>query len=548
MSGPGNPLSIALSDSLLRLLPPAGGAPEPLLQVAVAALSAALERGALALDLQGEAPEPVPADAWPDGLLQALAASGWLADADALEQRPQAPIVRDGRWLRWRRWHLQLQQSLDQLLERARSQPGPAAAAAALQAALKRAQAAGLDQQQAEAVAAVLRHRLVLLLGGPGTGKTSTVVQLLAASLRQWPQGRTQLAAPTGKAATRLAEAVAEAAAAGTLEPALRQRLEAIPCSTLHRLLEAQGEGRFRRGPRLPLELDLLVVDETSMVDLPLMAALLAALPAGATLVLVGDAGQLPPVGPGAVLEELCRPERLQALGTAAVELRTAYRNDGAIAAIAQQLRHQASPASADPLRQLRPSLAALPAQANLRWLQAPAQRLPEAVLQPLRQHQQQLAQLAADPAAEPANLLKALEQLIALSPVRQGPWGVEALHRALLGPWATSPLARWPLGTPVLNRQNRPEQGLANGDIGLLIQRDGERRVLMAGGRLLHHARLGEAEPALALTVHKAQGSQYQRVLLLVPASRHSDPRLLYTGLTRARQAVLLVTPEQAP
>jgi exodeoxyribonuclease V alpha subunit len=99
-----------------------------------------------------------------------------------------------------------------------------------------------------------------------------------------------------------------------------------------------------------------------------------------------------------------------------------------------------------------------------------------------------------------------------------------------------------------VLNRQNRPEQGLANGDIGLLIQRDGERRVLMAGGRLLHPARLGEAEPALALTVHKAQGSQYQRVLLLVPASRHSDPRLLYTGLTRARQAVLLVTPEQAP
>jgi exodeoxyribonuclease V alpha subunit len=338
---------------------------------------------------------------------------------------------------------------------------------------------------------------------------------------------------------------VAKAAAAGSLEPALRQRLEAIPCGTLHRLLEAQGEGRFRRGPRLPLELDLLVVDETSMVDLPLMAALLAALPADATLVLVGDAGQLPPVGPGAVLEELCRPERLQGLGSAAVELHTAYRNDGAIAAIAQRLRTQPS---ADPLRQLRPALEALPAQANLRWLQAPAQRLPEAVLQPLRQHQRRLGELAANPSSEPTALLEALEQWIALSPVRQGPWGVEALHRALLGPWAKTPLAHWPLGTPVLNRQNRPEQGLANGDIGLLIERDGERRVLMAGGRLLHPARLGEAEPALALTVHKAQGSQYQRVLLLVPPSRHSDPRLLYTGLTRARGEVLLVTPEQAP
>jgi len=134
------------------------------------------------------------------------------------------------------------------------------------------------------------------------------------------------------------------------------------------------------------------------------------------------------------------------------------------------------------------------------------------------------------------------------LSPVRQGPWGVEALHRALLGPLLQAPLQRWPLGTPVLNRQNRPEQGLANGDIGLLIEAGGERRVLMAGGRLLHPTRLGEAEPALALTVHKAQGSQYQQVLLLVPPSRHSDPRLLYTGLTRARQAVLLVTPEDAP
>jgi exodeoxyribonuclease V alpha subunit len=529
-------LATALADSLQRLLP-AAGPPEPLLVAAVSALSEALERGELALDLEANAPEAVPAEAWPQPLLRALEASGWLVAASALQQRPEAPIVHDGRWLRWRRWHLQLQQCLDQLLERAQAQPQPAVAPRALQAAQQRALQAGLDPQQAQAVAAVLQHRLVLLLGGPGTGKTSTVVQLLDAALRQWPEGRIQLAAPTGKAATRLAQAVANAAGAGPLA--------AIPCGTLHRLLEAQGEGRFRRGARLPLELDLLVVDETSMVDLPLMAALLAALPPQATLVLVGDAGQLPPVGPGAVLEELCRPQRLQQLGGAAVELRTAYRNDGAIAQLAAQLRQQRG---GDPLAPLRPALEALPAEANLRWLEAPPQRLPAAVLQPLRQHLQRLAQLAADAATDPAALLEELEQLIALSPVRQGPWGVEALHRALLGPLLQAPLARWPLGTPVLNRQNRPEQGLANGDIGVLISRDGERRVLMAGGRLLHPTRLGEAEPALALTVHKAQGSQYQTVLLLVPPSRHGDPRLLYTGLTRARRGVLLVTPEQAP
>ena len=131
-------------------------------------------------------------------------------------------------------------------------------------------------------------------------------------------------------------------------------------------------------------------------------------------------------------------------------------------------------------------------------------------------------------------------------SPLRQGPWGIEALHRALLGSGMGAPLERWPLGTPVLNRLNRPEQALSNGDIGVLVEREGQRLVLMSAGRVLHPARLAGAEPALALTVHKAQGSQYGEVLLLLPPSRHGDPRLLYTGLTRARRRVLLVTPVQ--
>ena len=175
-------------------------------------------------------------------------------------------------------------------------------------------------------------------------------------------------------------------------------------------------------------------------------------------------------------------------------------------------------------------------------------------MIQPLREQQQQLRQLSQNlrwqgEQVHPGDgdaLLEALEQRIALSPLRQGPWGVEALHRALLGSVAGAPLERWPLGTPVLNRLNRPEQELANGEIGVLVERDGQRLVLMSAGRLLHPARLAGAEPALALTVHKAQGSQYGEVLLLLPPSRHDDPRLLYTGLTRARQRVLLVTPVQ--
>lgn len=560
-------LAAALHESLTRLI---GGAREPrtarALQQVVGALTAALERGELGLDLEGPAPEGLaepddPVDpCWPAAQLEALESCGWLVEATALTARPEAPVVRDGRWLRWRRWHQQLQNCLDALINRGRQPSQPLTGASERRAARARAAQAGLDPRQCTAVEALLCHRLVLLSGGPGTGKTSTVVQMVAAALRLQPELRLQLAAPTGKAAGRLAAAVAEGA--GALERPLAEQLRQLGGTTLHRLLEARADGAgFRRDQRRPLELDLLVVDEVSMVDLPLMVALLAALPPEARLLLVGDPGQLPPVGPGAVLLELSRPESLAALGSAAVELRTTYRNDGAIAALATRLRQLEARGPAL-LETLRPQLEALEAGANLCWLEAPPERPPAEALRRLRDHQQRLAGLAQamtplsdgeDAAAGNHDLLLAeLERLILLSPVRQGRWGVNGLHAALLGDAAARSAEHWPIGTPVLNTRNLPEQGLANGDIGVLVpgratgrsQAAAARLVLFPGGRLLHPARLGPMEPALALTVHKAQGSQYHEVLLLLPPSRPCDARLLYTGLTRARRQALLFTP----
>jgi exodeoxyribonuclease V alpha subunit len=140
--------------------------------------------------------------------------------------------------------------------------------------------------------------------------------------------------------------------------------------------------------------------------------------------------------------------------------------------------------------------------------------------------------------------LLAELERCILLTPLRLGSWGVEAIHRRLLGEQLERAPADWPLGTPVLNRRNLPEQGLANGDIGVVVAQAGERRLLFPGPRLLHPARIGAAEPALALTVHKAQGSQYGEVWLLLPPGRSWDARLLYTGLTRAQHRAWLITP----
>ena len=574
-------LAPALLDSLLRLLPassatrldPAG---QLALRQVITALAGALERGELGLDLEGPPPpelEEASGEAastntsgqatttqphtWPTAQLAALQACGWLVESGSPqhmpEDQPEAPVVRAGRWLRWRRWHQQLSHCTTALIERGQAGVEPPASASQLEEARSLATAAGLDRQQSAAVRALLEQRLVLLSGGPGTGKTSTVVRMLAAALRLQPQLRLQLAAPTGKAAARLGAAVA--AGAAELAPGLAERLARLPCGTLHRLLEARGNGGgFRRGAALPLELDLLVVDEVSMVDLPLMQALLAALPQAARLLLVGDPGQLPPVGPGAVLLELCRPEALAALGPAAVELRTTYRNDGAIATLASALRSQVAPGS-ELLHTLRPQLEQLRSGDNVQWQEAPAGRPPADALARLREHQQRLAGLAdalglLDPQAGPADhpgakaLLNELDRLILLSPIRQGPWGVEGVQRALLGEALAGPVQAWPLGTPVLNRRNLSEQELANGDIGVLVAGAGGRRlVLFPRGRLLHPAQLAGAEPALALTVHKAQGSQYGEVLLLLPAGRQLHARLLYTGLTRARSSARLYT-----
>ncbi|MFZ9850675.1 MAG: ATP-dependent DNA helicase, partial [Vulcanococcus sp.] len=438
-------LAPALLSSLRRLLPPAAAArldasAETALRQVVTALSAALERGELALDLDAPPPPDLAeADreaaagsaakappARPAAPQEARTTSGWLVAAPPLHQHPEAPVVRDGRWLRWRRWHQQLLGCTSALIARGQARVDPEAGPSQCRQARQRAMAAGLDRQQAGAVEALLQHRLVLLSGGPGTGKTSTVVQMLAAALRLQPDLRLQLAAPTGKAAARRGAAVA--AGAAELEPHLAERLTTLPCGTLHRLLEARGDGAgFRRGPGRPLELDLLVVDEVSMVDLPLMQGLLAALPPQARLLLVGDPNQLPPVGPGAVLLELCRPETLATLGPAAVELRTTYRNDGAIAALASVLRSVAAPGG-ELVQALRPQLEQLQPGDNVEWLEAPGGRPPADALARLREHQQRLAELAQalgelDPASIPAvppaadALLAELERLILLSP-----------------------------------------------------------------------------------------------------------------------------------
>ena len=573
------PWLTALQESLVEALPRLYGVPaDPLVSEAIAALTLALAAGELAcpLPLSLQQGQGLAQADGPDSLAR--------LQRSALVQASDSPLVLEGQRLAWRRWQQRLQQVLDALVERAQAPPPawPVAAeetapAAAIPAAAP--PAAPLDGQQRRAVAAVLARGLVLLEGGPGTGKTSTVAAMISAVQQHCPQALIHLAAPTGKAAARLGQASGDR----------------HPCSTLHRLLEQRGD-RFLRNRHHPLRLDLLIVDEVSMVDLELMAALVEALPASCRLVLVGDPAQLPPVAPGAVLAALQRPAPRAALGDAAVRLETTYRHAGAIASVAATLRQwggtdgpdaPTAPGAEGLLELLRPQLECLGEGDNLQWLEVPwigwTPSLPEPVRQRLRQHRLKLAELAqeaelareagtqgakAHGAGDQANgnqqaavqaLLAQRDRLLLLTPQRRGPWGVETLHRLLLGDAAADP-ARWPCGTPVICLRNRDDLGLANGDLGVVVgdapatgpdsNLDSNRnfqRWLVFGpdpSQRLHPAQLaGAVEPALALTVHKAQGSEAEEVIVLVPPGEPRDPRLLYTALTRARQRVLLVT-----
>jgi exodeoxyribonuclease V alpha subunit len=543
----------ALADALVEALPRLRQEKsEPRLAELIRALTAALARGETELALTGPPPPEVDPGLWPEGHRAALIGS-------SLAMAPDSPLVLDDGRVLWRRWWERRQAVLESLIRRARAIPADEQPVTLAEPPPATSAGPELDPDQHRALEAVRRHRLVLLQGGPGTGKTSTVGRMLT-DLEGWGrESRVHLAAPTGKAAARLR------AATGSRHP----------CTTLHRLLESRGDG-FGRNRNRPLALDLLVVDEVSMVDLGLMEALLEALPERCRLVLVGDPAQLPPVAPGPLLPELQRPALRQALGEAAITLRTVHRNHGAIAEVAGLLRERieadacllgGSDAS-DPLLALRERLQRLTPADNLAWQERSLDTLPELLLEPLRRHRLRLAELAracvpgaGGSDAEPEErLLAERERLLVLVPRRRGRWGVEAIHRTLLGERALTDPRLWPAGTPALCTRNLPELGLANGDVGLVLEadpEDGVRWLLFANGdgggdgapgvriptRRIHPAQVaGSLEPALALTVHKAQGSEAESVIVLLPGGESQDSRLLYTALTRARRQALLI------
>ena len=434
----------------------------------------------------------------------------------------------------------------------------------------------GQADWQKLAAALALRRRLLVVSGGPGTGKTTTVVNLLACLLAQQPDARIALAAPTGKAAARLSEALRQRAA--HLPPPVRERLPA-QAFTVHRLLGAHPGG-FRHDAAHPLAIDVLVVDEASMLDLALARRLLDAVPDSARLVLLGDKDQLAAVESGAVFAELSADPTL---GPACIETMAALcglasaaivpaapvepsplRDTvvwlshnfrfGADSAIGRAAAHIREGRAAELMEQLRAAV-----EPALQWLDDGSATPSAATLQQLLQGFAPYFDALRRDATDIAAVSRAFERFRVLCALRDGPRGVEAINRWLsaqarlaLGGGAidSSP---WYAGRPVMVLRNDPLLKLFNGDIGIALpDAQGRLRVHFAaadgGFRALPVARLPAHETAFAMTVHKAQGSEFDALLVLLPTqrSRVLTRELLYTALTRARQRVVLAADAQ--
>ncbi len=481
--------------------------------------------------------EPLP---WPD-------AGAWLAEV-ATSVLVQEEVLRlEGTTLYLDRYWREEGQVCEDLVTRMRRTP-PEVDEAMLASGVERVfPAEGYDEQRV-AVLSGARRWTSILTGGPGTGKTTAVAGLLTliaeqheASTGQPP--RIALCAPTGKASQRLQEAVSEAAAK-LADPADRTRVTGLTASTLHRLLGWRPDSSVRfkhnRSNRLPH--DVIVVDETSMVSLTMMARLLEAVRPDARLVLVGDPDQLSSVEAGAVLADLVAGlEDVE--DSPVVSLKTAHRYGKNIGALAVALRAEKAD---EVLAVLRSGVA------DVEFIDpeddAAMTRFRSSVVDVASEMRR-----AAD-AGDGVLALAALSRHRLLCAHREGPFGVSGWNRLveqLVGErLGVTTYDEWYSGRPVLITANDKGQRLSNGDMGVTVRRDdGRLRVVLAEleGRELAPTRLPDVQTVHAMTVHKSQGSQAEIVSVIMPPedSRLLTRELFYTAVTRAQKTLRVVGTE---
>ena len=407
-----------------------------------------------------------------------------------------------------------------------------------------------------------LRRALALVTGGPGTGKTTTAARLLALLANRQPGIRVALAAPTGKAAARLGEAIAQAAREldGPLA-SVRPRLEraAFQARTLHRLLRwhpRTDRCRFHAGNPLPY--DLVVVDEASMLDLVLWDRLLSALGRGTRLVVLGDHRQLESVQPGRVLAEMI--VAAAADGNSAAAGGASVATDSPLTDCHVELDRNYRFESHPGISRFAAAIREYDGETALQTLTNKDYR-EELFYYSSAQVDNALEQvwpqvMAVVRASTPDEALAALTRVRILCALRRGPYGVEGVNARVEARLRREglPAGEWAHGRPVLVTANDPHSGLFNGDVGVLLNREDGRGITawfpgLQEPRSVPLGALPSHDTAWAMTVHRSQGSEFESVLLVLPPQPHElvGPELLYTGVTRARSRILLAADEGA-
>nr|WP_253867593.1 exodeoxyribonuclease V subunit alpha [Mycobacterium sp. GA-1285] len=498
-------------------------APDERVSLAIALVVRALRNGSVCLDLR-TVEQQVSFDGlpWP-------AVDDWLAAIAAHPLTGQPPVLHvDGDLLYLDRYWLEEQQVCDDISSMIAERPAQAVPD------LERLFPAGFEEQRAAAELA-LSQGLTVLTGGPGTGKTTTVARLLAL-LASGTRPRIALAAPTGKAAARLQEAVQ--LEVDKLDAVDREALSGLHATTLHRLLGSRPDtsARFRHNRANRLPHDVIVVDETSMVSLTMMARLLEAVRPDARLILVGDPDQLASVEAGAVLADL-----VDGLGEGRIaELKTSHRFGESIGRLATAIRAGDEDTVIDVLRS---------GGEHIEWVdtEQPSDQLRK-VLMPNAIALRTAAILGDADAA-----LSILTEHRLLCAHRRGPFGVRYWNYQVerwLSELTGEPIwSTWYAGRPVLVSANDYGLNLYNGDTGVTVLRDGVLRAVIAGTERLEFAtsRLAEVDTMHAMTIHKSQGSQADEVTVLLPPqdSRLLSRELFYTAVTRAKKRIRVVGPQ---
>lgn len=517
----------------------------------------------------------------PDEWLAILRKCPLVRDESSDEGSRRAPVVAVGTSLYLDRLHRDERSVADQLKERAGSPASPSAAALDALTTLFPLGADGPDAQH-RAAAAALGHRLAVIAGGPGTGKTRTIARLLGAVFEGHDDDRpieVALAAPTGKAAARLTEAVQAEVDVSPLPEATRQRMRALKAVTIHRLLGARPSGSWRHDAVNPITADVVVVDEVSMVDLPMAARLLDAVRPDARLVLVGDPSQLASVEAGAVLGDIVgtrgRPTPA-ALAANVVTLDRVHRfaADSAIAALAGAIDDGDADGVVELLQQSDPGPVGGERDGREQVvLVDPADPAAvDSVVASVVERGRQLVRLAL--AGDARGALAHVQGLQVLAARRTGPLGAQDWNHRVDRALSDAGLLRgtWSAGRPVMVTANDQLNGLFNGDVGVVVAASGAAgpggtvagsSTGRAGGpgrtkvafdaspepRLVDPSRLDRHERLWAMTIHKSQGSEFDRVVVTLPPppSPILTRELLYTAVTRARQGVTIVASEAA-